>query len=250
MLLVFNWKMNPETLKQAKNVFEATVAAMTNMRAVRAIVAPPAVFLHALKVGYRGRTMSFAIQNIHFDTHGAHTGDISARQAKDIGASYAIIGHAERRALGENDDDVRKKVKAILREGMSAIVCIGENDRDHSGIYLELIKKQLITALIDVDKKQIKKIIIAYEPVWAIGAAEPMKATQMHEMTILIRKILWEKYGRIGLTIPILYGGSVLGGKEAESMAKESEVNGFLLGRVSVDPVSIEEFCSAFNQPL
>lgn len=238
--------MNPETLKQAKNVFEATVAALINMRAVRAIVAPPAVFLHALKVGYRGRTISFAIQNVHFDTHGAHTGDVSARQAKDTGASYAIIGHAERRALGESDDDVRKKVKTTITEGMSAIVCIGESDRDHSGVYLEFIKKQLITALIDVDKKQTKKIIIAYEPVWAIGAAEPMKTTQMHEMTIFIRKILWEKYGRVGLTVPILYGGSILVGKEAERMAKESEVNGFLLGRISIDPVSIKEFCSAF----
>lgn len=245
MLLVLNWKMYPETLAEAKAVFETIKKASARGSGIDTIAAPPAFFLHTFAGGYKGRSITFAAQNIHTEPHGAFTGDVSAPQAKSIGASYAIIGHAERRKIGETDDDVRKKVTSALAVGLNPIVCIGESSRDHEGAYLDVIKQQLTTALTDVPKTLAKKIIVAYEPVWAIGAEKPMDTHTMHEMTIFIRKLLWEKYEKTALQIPILYGGAILNEESAVAMLQESEVNGFLLGRMSVDKEKLPLFYSA-----
>ena len=248
MVLILNWMMKPETLKEAKQIFERTRTLATKTRGVRCVVAPPIVFLPLLASGYRGRAISFSAQDVHRDLRGAHTGEVSALQVKDIGASHAIIGHAERRLNGETNDDVRAKVVSARDAGLTAVICIGERVRDSAGDYLDTVKSQLTIALMDIDKKQSKKIIIAYEPVWAIGASEPMKASQMHEMTIFIRKVLWEKYGKPGLAVPILYGGAILNGDDAVHMARESEVNGFLLGRASTDPEKLSDLFSALSK--
>jgi triosephosphate isomerase (TIM) len=235
MILVLNWKMKPETLREAKKIFEATKTVATRSKKIKTIVAPPAFFLHPIASSYKGRTVSFAAQNIHEKQIGSFTGEVSATQAHDVGATYAIVGHSERRKIGESDDDVRKKVAIALATGLSPVICIGENMRDHSGEYLEVVKRQVAAALSDVQQAQVKKVIIAYEPVWAIGADEPMEATLMHEMTIFIRKLLWERYGKTAMSVPILYGGAILDDEHAVEMVKESEVNGFILGRASVD---------------
>ncbi len=248
MILILNWKMNPETFKEAQHIFARTRALSAKARGVRCVVAPPMAFLPLLASGYRGRAIYFSAQDVHRDLRGAHTGGVSALQAKDIGASHTIIGHAERRANGETNDDVRAKVVSARDSGLTAIICIGEKVRDSAGEYLDTVKSQLTIALMDVDAKQSKKIIIAYEPVWAIGASEPVKAPQMHEMTIFIRKVLWEKYGKPGLAVPILYGGAVLNGDDAAHIARESEVNGFLLGRASVDPEKLSDLFSALSK--
>jgi len=248
MLLVLNWKMNPESLAEAKAIFETTKNAAARAKSVKAIVAPPAFFLHALAGPYKGRSLAFAAQNIHTETGGAFTGDVSAQQAKATGASYVIIGHAERRKMGETNEDVRKKVGTALKAELTPVICIGESARDHSGEYLEVIKQQLATALADVGKADVKKVVIAYEPVWAIGADKPMGGREMHEMTIFIRKLLWEKYEKAANAIPILYGGAVLDADHAVHIAKESEVDGFLLGRASVDTPTLTPLVSALGK--
>lgn len=248
MLLILNWKMNPETLAEAKTIFEATKNAVARGKGVKAVIAPPAFFLHALASSYKGRSLAFAAQNIHMEASGAFTGDVSARQARSVGASYVIVGHAERRKTGETNDDVRRKVSAALATGLIPVICIGESARDHSGEYLECIKQQLVSALADVDKASAKKVIIAYEPVWAIGARQPMEPQQMHETTIFIRKILWEKYERAAHAIPILYGGAILDHEHAVHIAKESEVDGFLLGRASIDAEKFAPLMHALNR--
>ena len=248
MLLVLNWKMNPETLADAKTIFEATKKAVARASKIKAVIAPPAFFLHALAGAYKGRSVVFAAQDIHTDMSGAFTGEVSARQAKATGASHVIIGHAERRKMGETNEDVRKKVGAALKAGLTPVICIGENSRDHSGEYLEVIKQQLATALADVGQADAKKAVIAYEPVWAVGADKPMGAREMHEMTIFIRKMLWEKYEKAANTIPILYGGAVLDPEHAVQIAKESEVDGFLLGRASVDIPKLPPLVSALGK--
>lgn len=248
MLLVLNWKMYPETFAEAKAVFEMIKKASARGSGIDTIAAPPALFLHAFAGRFNGHRITFAAQNIHTELHGAFTGDVSAPQAKSIGASYVIIGHAERRKIGETDDDVRKKVASALAAGLNPIVCIGESVRDHEGSHLEAIKQQMTVGLADVPKSLAKRVIIAYEPVWAIGAEKPMDARTMHEMTIFIRKILWEKYEKAALQIPILYGGAILNEESAVAMVKESEVNGFLLGRMSVDKEKLPTLYSALAQ--
>lgn len=248
MFLVLNWKMNPETLVQAALIFEETKKAAIRFPG-KIIVTPPALYVRPLLEKYKGRTISFAVQNIHIARSGAFTGDISAQQAKDVGCAHVLIGHAERRAIGETDEDVRKKVAVALGAGLSPIICIGEKTRDsQSGEYLEAIKNQLAIALHDVDAALSKRVLIAYEPVWAIGATEPMKASQMHEMTIFIRKVLWERYEKAALKIPILYGGAILDEAHATRMVKESEVNGFLLGRASIDPERLRALMMALSK--
>ena len=248
MLLVLNWKMYPETLTEAKAVFETIKKASARASGIDTIAAPPAFFLHAFAGNYKGRSIRFAAQNIHAEPHGAFTGEISASQAKSVGASYVIIGHAERRKAGETDDDVKKKVASALAAGLDPIICIGENSRDHEGSHLEVIKQQLAMGLADVPKSLAKRIVIAYEPVWAIGAEKPMDARTMHEMTIFIRKLLWEKFEKVALQIPILYGGAILNEESAVAMVKESEVNGFLLGRMSIDKEKLPALYSALSK--
>lgn len=248
MLLILNWKMNPQTLAEAKTIFEATKNAAARAKEVKAVVAPPAFFLHALAGSYKGRSLVFAAQNIHTETKGAFTGDVSARQAQTAGASYAIIGHAERRKIGETNEDVRKKVAMAFATELTPVICIGESMRDQSGDYLEFIRQQIVSALADVDKVVAKRAVVAYEPVWVVGADKPMEAQQMHEMTIFIRKVLWEKYEKAANAIPILYGGAILDYEHAVHIAKESEVDGFLLGRASIDTAKLAPLMNALNR--
>ena len=138
--------------------------------------------------------------------------------------------------MGETDDDVRKKSAAAIEAGLKPIVCIGEKQRDSEGDYLEGFRKQITTALADVPKGKLKQVMIAYEPVWAIGGETPMSPNMMHETTLYIRKVLQETFGKAAANIPILYGGSITE-DSAKEMLDEGEVEGLLVGHVSVDPI-------------
>src|SRR3989338_2151304 len=243
--LVANWKMNPPSLKEAKKLYAATKKAAVGARGVRVVVAPPAVFLSPLAKGRRGRNAAFAVQNAHFEKSGAHTGEISYAQAKDTGVAYAIIGHAERRAAGEMNDDVRKKVAAALTSGVVPIICIGEKERSDSGEYFGVVKEQLHSAYTNVPQKRIASTLVAYEPVWAIGAEEAMKPNDMQEMVIFIRKCIAEMYAPAQVsTFPmILYGGAIDAGN-ARDMLAQGDIGGFLVGRSSTN---IKKVTALFN---
>lgn len=208
------------------------------------MVCPPAVFLRSLAIGQRAGRISFGAQNVHFEAQGSYTGEISVAQVKDAKAAYAIIGHAERRAMGETNYDVRKKVDAALVGGLTPIMCIGEKERGHGAEHFELAREQLRVGLSEDAGKRLSKIIIAYEPVWAIGATKAMEPRQMHEMAIFIRKTLVERFGEAGHSIKILYGGSV-DGKNAGDMLRNGDVTGLLVGRVSVDSQAFSELLRA-----
>ena len=240
ILIIANWKMNPPTIVGAKHLFQAAKSASERLKRIHIIVAPPSLFLRDMVKGYRGKKIGFAVQNVHHERQGSFTGEISASQAHDVGAGYAIVGHAERRALGERNSEVGQKMKLVLAEGMTAILCVGERERDQSGEYLAFVNEQLRSGLEHVTKKQLKNLIIAYEPVWAIGAKEAMKPRQMHEMAIFIRKFLNQQYGSVALSVPILYGGSVDAGNAAE-MIIEGDVQGLLVGRASANAQTFTE---------
>lgn len=237
-ILVANWKMNPQTWRDAKALFETTRKAGESARNVSIIVAPPSVFLRDLAFAYKGRKIVFAAQNARFEPDGAHTGDISMAQMKDSKASSVIIGHAERRALGETNEETRAKINEAFKQKLIPILCIGEHKRSGSGEHFLFVKEQLRSALQDVVPANITKVIIAYEPVWAIGATEAMSPRQMHEMAIFIRKTLVGSHGEKGLKMKIIYGGSI-DETNAREMVAEGEVQGLLVGRASTEPEKI-----------
>jgi triosephosphate isomerase len=244
-ILVGNWKMNPETFREAKLLFEATKKAAEKAKNVQVIVAPPAIFLRQLSVGYRGR-IAFAIQNGFQESHGAHTGETSFAQAADARATYVLVGHAERRAMGETNEMTRAKVAGALKQELTPILCVGEQTRDGSGQHFPYIREQIRMGLADVPVSSIRKIIIAYEPVWAIGATKSMTPREMHEMTIFIRKSVVEFYGEGGMEIKILYGGSI-DEISAPEMLQGGDVRGLLVGRASAETNHITKLLAAIQ---
>lgn len=251
-LIVANWKMNPGTWKEAKKLFEETKRMAVLTKGLTVIVAPPSIFLRdiaALQSSQKGksRNVALAAQHVHFEKSGSLTGEISIPQVQDTKATYVIVGHAERRAMGETDLDVAKKIKALLEAKMTPIFCIGEKERTPAGEHFTLVREQLRAGLQFVSPAQIGKIIIAYEPVWAIGAAHPMQPRDMHEMSIFIRKMLVEKYGGLGMNNGVLYGGAV-DAANAVSMLRDGDIKGFLVGRASVEAKSFVELLRVVSE--
>ena len=233
-IVVANWKMHPATLREAKTLFDALRKSIEKAKSISLTIAPPAIYLRDLVQYYKGKRISFALQNAHPETIGAFTGEISMAQGKDAKASAVIIGHAERRAMGETNDDVRRKVAAVLAQKLTPILCIGETSRDSSGEHFTFIKEQLKIALLDVPPPKVAQILIAYEPVWAIGATRAMDPRDMHEMTIFIRKTIVELLGKDGMNVRMLYGA--VDETNAPAMLRDGDVSGFLVGRASVEP--------------
>ena len=246
ILVVANWKMNPSSLKEAKKLFEATKKAAARSRKVSVVVAPPAVFLRELHKA-RGR-LALAAQNAHFESAGHYTGELSMAQVRDAGAAYVLIGHAERRQMGETNEDTRKKIAAALRVKLFPIFCVGESKRGAGGEHFDVVRSQLRSGFGDVPLAALQRVIIVYEPLWTIGTDHTMAPRDMHEMSIFIRKCLGEMYlpapqrsarqagGALNSRAvpPVLYGGSV-DEKNVLPMLREGEVKGFLVGRASVD---------------
>lgn len=229
--------MNPATWKEAKTLFAATKKVADESKAM-IIVAPPALYLREITSSYKGKRIKFALQNGHYDAVGSHTGDVSLAQGKDAKAAYAIIGHAERRAAGETNDDTRRKVSAAIALGMTPILCVGESSRSPNGEHFRFVAEELRTGLADVPPQKIGSVLIAYEPIWAIGATKPMNPRDMHEMAIFIRKSIQES-GKNGLGIPVLYGGSI-DETNARDMLDNGDVGGLLVGRASANPFKMK----------
>lgn len=164
-IVVANWKMNPATFRDAKTLLEASKKVIEKSKGISLIIAPPAIYLRDLARLSHGRRVLFALQNVHDQAGGAFTGEISIAQGKDAKISACIIGHAERRAVGETNDDCRRKIVAALTSKITPILCVGETSRDHSGEHFQLIKDQLKIALMDVSPQKLGQVVIAYEPV-------------------------------------------------------------------------------------
>lgn len=242
--IVANWKMNPTTQKEATKLFDATKKAVGNAKGVSVVIAPPSIFLREIAGRAAGSKIGLGAQHIYYEKTGSHTGEISIPQVKDAKVTYALVGHAERRAMGETNEETEKKVAALLEAKMTPILCIGEKIRTPAGEHFVFVKEQLRAGLHSVSPAQIGKIIIAYEPVWAIGAAHPMQPRDMHEMSIFIRKAVVEKYGDLGMNITVLYGGAV-DASNAPMMLRDGDVKGFLVGRASVDAKAFTELLQA-----
>jgi triosephosphate isomerase len=236
MLIVANWKAYIEDFEKAKKLFAVS------KRLVRTVdcdivLAPSAPLLGALAFKNKSR-VAFAAQDVSVTTGGAETGEITAQAYTTIGASYAIIGHSERRASGDTDAIVAEKLAHALAQGLTPILCIGESERDDDGRYLAVVREELTRAIESLAPKERSEIIIAYEPLWAIGktADATIESNDLAEMVLYIRKVLAQLLpGKSSAHSLVLYGGSV----EVENirdLAATSGVDGFLIGHASVDP--------------
>ena len=240
--IIGNWKMNPENKKDAKKIF-GEIKKASQRRRSKIIICPPFVYLNAMYTGRLPKSLSIGAQNCFWKERGSFTGEISPTQLVDMKVEYVILGHSERRTLGEDDGLVSKKIKALLSNGLRPIVCVGESERDGDGRYLNFLESQLDTVFSDVVSAELDRVVIAYEPVWAIGKNEDDAITghSLYEIVILIKRFLSRKYGKErGFSVPIIYGGSV-SPSNAEGILGEGNADGLLIGRESLDPKSFSK---------
>lgn len=236
-LIIGNWKMYPSSIIEAKKIFMTFKAQSYNNKNITTVICPPFIYLNELKRLYTGAKIFFGAQDVHFEKEGQYTGEISSEMIKSLRCNFVIIGHSERRAMDESNEIISKKVKHALKEGLHVVLCIGETERDDSGEYIRFIEDQLYSSLEGVSKNNIQKLVIAYEPVWAIGKGHSaMDAHSILQMKLIIRKYLIKHFGRsAGEMVPVLYGGSA-DADNARSIVHEGEVDGLLVGRKSLDP--------------
>ncbi len=236
MLIVANWKAYVEDVKKAKKLL-AVSKRLARTTDVTIVLAPPSPFFSALTVHNKSK-IAFAAQDISHTTGGAKTGEATAQAYAATGATYAILGHSERRALGDTAEIIAEKIAHALAHGLTPILCVGEHERDSEGRYLSFVREELTSAIGSLQPKERAKVIIAYEPLWAIGktATEAIESADLAEMALYIRKVLAELLpGKSSRQTLVLYGGSVEPGNIRE-LATSSNVDGFLVGHASVDP--------------
>jgi triosephosphate isomerase len=242
-----NWKMY-KTIAEAVDFVEKIKPVAEKAAHCEVVVAPPFTALAAVAKAARGSKVAVAAQNVHWDKEGAHTGDISPGMLVDAGCTYAIIGHSERRHdCGETDEDVNRKVKAALAAALTPIVCVGETLAEReSGRTEEVLKTQFEGGLAGLTPADFSRIIIAYEPVWAIGTgrtATPEMAAQSHRV---LRELARQKFGETEAKgVRILYGGSVKPDNVGGLMAQE-EIDGALVGGASL---KVDSFSALVNYP-
>ncbi len=212
---------------------------------VEAAIAPSFTLLPSVVGALKGSTVRVMGQAVSRFADGKHTGEVSARMLSLAGAAGVLVGHSERRAAGESDEDVAEELARAESEGLRAILCVGEAERDAGGAHFSTVASQLRAAL--RSKPAAARVVIAYEPVWAIGksAVEAMSAQDVQEMVIYIKKILAESMGRVAaLRVPVLYGGSVEK-DNARELIEKGGVSGFLVGHASADAHSFLEILRA-----
>jgi triosephosphate isomerase len=235
-----NWKMNLDRATAAE-LAKALAAQAGSFGDVEIAVFPPSVYIDAVREAAAGSKLGYGAQNFYHEGNGAFTGEISAAMLLDLGCKYVILGHSERRhVLGETDADVNKKVHAALAAGLVPIVCVGEllSERE-AGQTNEVIKTQFDGSLAGLSAEQMAGVVIAYEPVWAIGTGKVATPEQAEEVHRELRKLLTDRYnGRVAESVRIQYGGSVKASNAAELLAKEN-VDGALVGGASL---KAEEF--------
>ncbi len=233
-LIVANWKMNPQTLREAKQLFDLVKIGVKNIKKAEKVICPPFLFLSNIQ--HLKSNIKLGAQNVFWEKEGAYTGEISPLMLKDAGCEYVIVGHSERRGyFKETDEMISKKLKAVLKEKLTPILCIGETkEQRNKGETDRILKKQIETALEKVSSSKFSKITIAYEPIWAIGTGKPCDVEEAQKIGLLIRKIISGLYGpKSAKNVQVLYGGSV-SSKNAAGYIKEAGLQGLLIGGASL----------------
>jgi triosephosphate isomerase len=251
ILVIGNWKMTPNTLLEAKAKMTIIKRFSDKMRLTETVICPPSVFIAPLSQmagGIKGK-VKIGSQDVSKFESGAHTGEISSSMLKSSGVSYVIVGHSERRAMGEDPALIAQKLQKVLASGMTGIICIGEAERDNEAEYLSVIKSQLKEVLIYTSRQQFANLVIAYEPLWAVNNSRNVAITphEIHQIVILIRKYLKDNWGEsIASIVKIVYGGSVTP-DNAQDLVHNGEVDGLLIGRASWQPEDLKSIVQSLN---
>ena len=257
-LVVGNWKMNPATSDEAKRLARKAKGVAADLSHVEAILCPPFPFIQATSSRKNVPNYHIGAQTASFEESTAHTGEVSAAMLRDMGVEYVIVGHSETRRkvsteglaassgaspsaspsanpAGDTNEMVSKRIGAVLEAGMTPIVCVGEEARDENGAYFDILKEQIKQSLANVPQREGRHIILAYEPVWAIGAKEAMNPEQVYEMSIFVKKVFADIFGNdCAMKASVLYGGSV-NFRNAADIIKIGKVDGLLVGRESIN---------------
>ncbi|MGM9662722.1 MAG: triose-phosphate isomerase [Oscillospiraceae bacterium] len=248
-IIAANWKMN-KTASDTKRFAEELKPILPKAKRCEVVVCVPACNLSAAVRAFRDMRVSVGAENLFYEKSGAYTGEVSAEMLKDLGVKYVIIGHSERRQyFGETDITVNKKVHAALEAGLYPIICVGESlEEREMGITLERITLQLKAALAGVSGEKIRKCVIAYEPIWAIGTGRTATAEQAAEVCNAIRTVIRGMHGaRTARSVTIQYGGSMNPGNARELLAQQ-DIDGGLIGGASLEPAKFVSIISAANQ--
>ena len=247
-LIAGNWKMN-KTPSETKAFMTEFKSILPKGRWCDMALCVPAVCIPAAVRAMRETRVGIGAENCNANVSGAYTGEISTGMLVDAGCKYVIVGHSERRAMGETDQEINKKVLAILEAGLIPILCCGESlEQRESGITTEWITMQIKSGLLGVPEEKIRKVVIAYEPIWAIGTGKTATAEQAAEVCTSIRTTVRHLYGaRIARSITIQYGGSMKPGNAAELLA-QPDIDGGLIGGAALKPADFVEIINAANQ--
>jgi len=246
--VIGNWKMNPASLEDAKRIAKKTRSVAASLRHTEVVACPPFVFISAAASRKPAEHFSLGAQSVSIAEGGAHTGQVAAAMLKSLGVEYVITGHSEERAGGDSDDAVSKRIVRVLESGMTAVVCVGEKSRDESGAHFDFIRDQIKNTFADVPLNKARSIILAYEPIWAIGAKEAMAPEQIYEMSIFVKKVFADVFGQeSAMKLKVLYGGSV-NFRNAAEIIGTGKVDGLLVGRESVNMPGFVELLKAVDR--
>jgi triosephosphate isomerase len=230
-----NWKMNM-LVAEAESLVKDLLAGLDGSEDVDVVVAPPFTSLVPVERLIRGSQIALSAQHLHWEPAGAYTGEVSAKMLLDVGCKHVIIGHSERRQyFGETNDTVNRRLKAALLEGLEPIACVGEVlEERKAGLTGEVVDGQVRQALAGISRSEVKRLVIAYEPVWAIGTGETATPAQAQDVHAQIRGLIRDLYDEaLAQEIRIQYGGSVKP-DNVRSLMDQPDVDGALVGGASL----------------
>ena len=241
--MIANWKATPDSLKVAlKNL---SLISKISSPGVSKIICAPFVFLHLIK----SKSLIAGAQDVSTFSEGAHTGEVTAKMLASLGVKYVILGHSERRRNGETREVIKEKIFRALSTGLIPVVCIGEKERDNDGEFFGILREELHVLFKGVPKKDLSKIVVAYEPIWAISTENKgaIDSIVLRETLIFIRKIMHDIVGNKDASkIKIIYGGSV-DYKNAKEIVREGGAEGFLVGKASQTPALFEKLLKSIR---
>ena len=244
-----NWKMN-KLASEAKPFVEELRAAMPKTKTCESVLCVPFPIIPAMAKVMRDSRLAFGAQDVSAHESGAYTGEVSAAMLADLGVKYCIVGHSERRQYhGETDSAVNVKAKALLDEGVTPIICVGESlEQREKELTSEFVAYQVKAALAGMDAKTVKRCVIAYEPIWAIGTGRTASAEQAQEVCHEIRGVIRELYdARIARAVSILYGGS-MNAKNCAELLAQPDIDGGLIGGASLKTEDFARIISATEE--
>ncbi len=244
-LIAANWKMN-KTVSETREYIEKFLRLIGEPEDREVLICPPFTSLYVAGEMLKGSSVKLGAQNCHFERKGAFTGEVSLPMLREVGCSYVIVGHSERRHIfGETDDLINRKLVACLEEGIRPILCVGEKLEDReAGMTFKVVETQIRIALSGIEHLT-DRIDIAYEPVWAIGTGVPASPEDAVEVHRFIREILRDINPKAEGGTRILYGGSV-NPENAPEFMKHQEIEGLLVGGASLDPESFAKIVNSF----